>query len=147
MTLRTLVAGVTALGLIAGCGSSSPSLRRLRAQATRVCTRAVDQEARLGAPALPAATEAFLRRGAAVLRPELASLRTLRAPSEQAGAYSAALGSLSRELTILTGTADDLDRGADPLSAVKALQRRLAPVEADDDAAWRTLGVPACVNR
>jgi hypothetical protein len=147
MTARAVVAGVVALALLAGCGSSSPSLTRLRAQATRVCTRAVDQEARLEPPALPAATEAFLRKGAAALRPELTSLRALRAPSEQSGAYSAALGSLTRELTILTATADELHRGADPLSAIKTLQHRLAPVEADDDAAWETLRVPACVNR
>jgi hypothetical protein len=89
----------------------------------------------------------FLRRGIAVLRRELASLRTLRAPSEHAGAYSAALGSLAHELAILTTTARDLDRGAGPLTTVKTLQHRLAPVEAWGDAAWRTLGVPACVNR
>ena len=98
-------------------------------------------------PATPTGTAALLRRGVAVLRPDLAGLRRLRAPSERAGAYSAALGSLARELTILTDTVHDLDRGADPLPMIKTLQDRLAPVEADGDAAWRTLDVPACVNR
>ena len=74
-------------------------------------------------------------------------MRILRAPRERAGAYSAAIGSLAQELMILTGTARDLDRGADPLTTIKTLQHRLAPVEGSGDAAWRTLGVPACVSR
>ncbi len=146
MSTRAVLASVAALA-IAGCGGASESVKQLRAQAGRVCTRALDAGALIEAPAIPAGTMAFLRRGIAVLRPELADLRTLRAPSEQAVAYSSALGALARELTILTAMAHDLDRGADPLSAIKTLQRRLAPVEAGEDAAWRTLDVPACVNR
>jgi hypothetical protein len=140
------LAGVVALA-VSGCGSSSPTMPRFRAQATRVCTRALVQGARIAPPPVPAASAAFLRRGIAVLRPELARLRTVRVPSKQAGAYSAALASLGDELAILTATARDLDRGADPLTTVKTLQHRLAPVEANNDAAWRTLGVPACVSR
>jgi hypothetical protein len=143
---RAALASVVLLA-VAGCGGSSDSMKKLRAQAGRVCTRALDAGALIQPPAIPAATTAFLRRGIAVLRPELAGLRTLRAPSEQAGAYSAALGALDRELAILSETVHDIDRGADPLLAIKTLQRRLAPVEADGDAAWRTLGIPACVNR
>jgi hypothetical protein len=146
MIRRVILAGVATLA-VAGCAAASPTLGRLQAQATRVCTRALGQNVKITAPAVPAQTAAFVRRGIAVLRPELVRLRALRAPSKQAGAYSAALDSLARELAILTSTAHDLDRGADPLTTVKTLQHRLAPVEADNDAAWRTLGVPACVNR
>ncbi len=146
MIRRAIVAGVAAL-VVAGCGATSPTLGHLRAQAGRVCTRALGHEVKIAPPAVPAQTAGFLRRGIAVLQPELAGLRALRAPSAQAGAYSAALDALTRELAILTTTAHDLDRGADPLTSVRTLQHRLAPVEADSDAAWRTLGVPACVNR
>jgi hypothetical protein len=141
-----LLAGVAALAMT-GCGATSPSITRLRAQATRVCKRAEVQSARIAPPPVPARTAPFLRRGIAVLRVELADLHTLRVPRAQAGAYSVAVGALAHELAILTSTAHDLDRGADPLTTIKTLQHRLAPVEADDDAAWRTLGVPACVNR
>ena len=144
MRVRLAAASLAALA-IAGCGGSSPTLAHLQAQASRVCTVAADAD--IGGPAAPAQTSAFLRRGIAALRPELVDLRRLHPPSEEGGAYAAALQSLSRELTILSGTVHDLDRGADPLSTIKTLQHRLAPVEADDDAAWRTLGVPACVNR
>jgi len=146
MIRRAILASVVMLAA-AGCGTASHSIASLRARATRVCTRALVQDARIAPPRVPAQTAAFLRRGIAGLRGELASLRTFSIPRAQAGAYSVALGSLSHELAILTSTAHDLDRGADPLTTIKTLQHRLAPVEADDDAAWRTLDVPACVNR
>jgi hypothetical protein len=68
-------------------------------------------------------------------------------PHAEAGTYSTAVGSLTQELLILTGRVHDLDRGADPVATIKALQRQLEPVEAKGDAAWRTLEVPACVTR
>ena len=146
MRRRAAVASLAALA-VAGCGGSSESMKRLQAQAGRVCTKTLDAGSLIRAPAVPARTSAFLRHGIAVLRPELAGLQRLRPPSEQADEYTAAVGGLDRELTILGLTVHDLDRGADPLSAIKTLQRRLAPVEAREDAAWRALGVPACVNR
>jgi hypothetical protein len=147
MTARVFAtAGAVALA-IAACGAPSVTLVSLRAHATRVCTQAHDRGARIAPPAVPARTAAFLRHGIAVLEPELTGLRTLRVPSEQAGAYAAALQSLTRELTILRTTVHDLDRGSDPVTTIKTLQHRLAPVEADYDAVWRTLDVPACLNR
>jgi hypothetical protein len=146
MKRRALAAGAMALA-VAGCGAPPATLVSLRAQATRVCERAHAQGAKIKPPAVPAQTGTFLRRGIGVLRPELAGLRALRVPHDQSGTYAAALGSLARELTILTATAHNLGRGADPLTEIKVLQRRLAPVEAAADAAWRTLGVPACVSR
>jgi hypothetical protein len=147
MRRRALVAALLAL-VVASCGSgSSGSIDRLRADATRACRQALDRGSRIRAPAIPAQVSTFLRGGLAVLRPELADLRTLRPPSGQAGTYAAALEALERELTILTSTVHDLDRGADPQTTIRTLAHRLRPVEANGDAAWRTLGVPACVNR
>ncbi len=146
MIRRAILASVATLA-VAGCGGTSPTLAQLRTHASRVCDRALTESARIASPPVPAQTAAFLRRGIDVLGPELAALHRLRAPSRQAGAYSAALGSFARELTILTSTAHDLDRGADALTTIKTLQHRLAPAEADSDAAWRTLGIPACVSR
>jgi hypothetical protein len=146
MIRRVLVASAAALAVV-GCGAASPTIARLRAQATRVCMRANAQNARIAPPPVPARTAAFLHRGIAVLRAELARLHALRVPSAQAGPYSVALGELARELAILTSTARHLDRGADPLTTIKTLEHRLAPIEADADAAWRTLGIAACTNR
>lgn len=146
MIRGVLLASVAALAMT-GCGATSPNMARLRAQATRVCVHANAQNARIAPPQVPARTAPFLRRGIAVLRAEFTDLRSLRVPRAQAGAYSVALGTLTHELAILASTSHDLDRGADPLTTIKTLQHRLAPVEADNDAAWRTLDVPACVNR
>ncbi|MBV9802635.1 MAG: hypothetical protein JO130_05570 [Solirubrobacterales bacterium] len=140
------VSGVVALAM-GGCGSSSPTVARFVAQASRICTRALDQGARIAPPAVPAQTGAFLRRGITTLTGELADLRALQVPHAQAGTYGAAVDSLTQALLILTARVHALDRGADPVPTVKSLQRQLAQVEARGDAAWRTLGVPACVTR
>jgi hypothetical protein len=146
--MSRIALAATALALaVAGCGSSSPSTSRLRRQATRICQQALAQSDAIQAPALPSGTAKFLRRGADVLGPELAELRALKPPSDDAGSYSAALAAASRQLRILNGTIRELDRGADPLSVIKPLQRRLAPAESAENAAWRTLDVPACAGR
>jgi hypothetical protein len=146
MRARALAAGAVALA-VAGCGTSSSNWSNVRAEVARECTRAQARGAEIKPPAVPSQTAAFLRRGIAVLGPELSALRAVRVPSEQSGPYSTAVGSIARELAILTDTARGLDRGADPLSTIKVLEDRLAPVEVAGDAAWRTLGVPACVAR
>lgn len=146
MRRRALAAGAVAL-TVAGCGASSSRPGSLRAQAARVCARAQAQGTEIKPPAGAAQTAAFLRRGMAVLGPELTALRGLRVPPAQSGAYSTAVGALAGELALLATATHDLDHGADPLTEIKVLQRRLAPAEGRADAAWRTLGVPACVGR
>jgi hypothetical protein len=143
---RALSLAILAFALT-GCGSSSPSLTRLRRQATGICQRALASSDRIQPPALPSATAPFLRRGASALSTELSELRTVKAPAENAASYSAALAAQSRQLTILEDTVRELDRGADALSAIKTVQRRLAPAESAEDAAWRTLDIPACAVR
>jgi hypothetical protein len=141
------VAVATLALAVSACGGSSASISRLRAHATAICQRAAAQSDGITAPALPSQTAAFLRRGAAVLAPELAELRTLSPPTDEANVYSGALDAESRQLTTLEGTIHDLDRGADPLTVIKPLERRLAPAESADNAAWHTLDIPACVTR
>ncbi|MGH2881482.1 MAG: hypothetical protein ACRDPA_02055, partial [Solirubrobacteraceae bacterium] len=68
-------------------------------------------------------------------------------PANEACTYAAALAAWSRQVTILDDTIRRLDGGADPLSMIKTLQRRLAPTESAENAAWRTLGIPACLSR
>ncbi|HTT31012.1 MAG TPA: hypothetical protein VMG37_21540 [Solirubrobacteraceae bacterium] len=143
---RALSLAVLAFALT-GCGTSSPSLGRLRRQATRICQLTLASSDRIAPPALPSDTAPFLRRGASALSIELSELRTLKAPAANEAPYSAALAAQSRQLTLLDGTIRDLDRGADPVSAIKTLQRRLAPTESAEDAAWRTLDIPACAVR
>lgn len=147
VVIAPAVAALALVVAVAACGGSSQSIGRLRGQATRICQGALAQSDRIAAPSLASDTAAFLRRGTYVLGPELAQLQALRPPSDQAGTYSAALAAASRQVTILDDTIRELDRGADPTSVIKTLQRKLAPTESSEDAAWRTLGIPGCLNR
>lgn len=145
---RRLVAAAAVVSLaISGCGSSSLSAKRLGADATTICGRAALQADRIQPPHAPTGTAAFLEQGAAALTPELAQLRRLKPAAAQKGAYATMLGALESELQLLTTTANGLDRGADPQSAIKTLQERLAPVESDEAAASRQLQIPACMSR
>ncbi|MGI8904203.1 MAG: hypothetical protein ACR2IP_11240 [Solirubrobacteraceae bacterium] len=133
--------------VIGGCGSTSLSTRQFRAGASRACLAAARQAERVPTPGSPAGGAAFLKGGIAALRPELAMLRRLRAPRDLARDYGSALAAISSELDALVATARALDRGDDPVIAIKMLQQRLAPIESAQDGAMRTLEIPACVNR
>lgn len=143
---RAMIAGLAALALGA-CGSTQVSTSQLRADVTRVCARAAAQADRITPPAAPAGGAMFLRRGVRVLTPELAALRTLDVPRAASEAYRSALTAFSQELNVLEAGIRDLDRGADPVAAIKNVQRRLAPLESRQDAAWQALGLPGCMDR
>lgn len=81
------------------------------------------------------------------MTPELTDLRRLHPPRALAPEYEAALSNFANELGALRGAVQRLDGGADPISTTAALQRRLSPIEARADGAWRALDVPACVSR
>jgi hypothetical protein len=140
------LAATVVLGL-AGCGSSPLTTSALRTRATRVCGLASARADRIATPTLPGQGVTFLRRGIAVLQPELNALLKLRPGGQAAGVYATALRAFRRELAIVKVAAESLRHDADPVLAVKTLQRQLAPIEADANAAWDRLEIPACVAR
>jgi hypothetical protein len=133
--------------LLAGCGSAGLSTRQLRRAATQICAAAGRRTARIPAPDNPSGGRVFLERGVSALTPELMGLRRLRAPQALASAYATALGALGRQLSLLRAAIQRLAHGADPVSELRALQRRLAPLEAREDAAWHAVDVPICLSR
>jgi hypothetical protein len=134
--------------LIAGCGGSNKlSLNQLHDQATRVCTLYGNRLSQISPPSAASGGATFLRRGVVWLRPELKQLRTLRPPDDVADVYSTAVNSFSQKLGAVTTTLQNLDRGADPISSMRTLEQRLAPIESSEDGAWKALSIPACVNR
>jgi hypothetical protein len=143
---RAMVAGLAALALGA-CGAAQLSSSQLRADATRVCASAAAQADRIIPPTAPAGGAKFLRRGVRVLTPELAALRSLKVPRGASEAYGSALTAFSDELDVLEAGIRELDRGADPVAAIKTVQQRLAPLESRQDAAWQALGLPGCMDR
>ncbi len=133
--------------VVAGCGSPELSDVQLRSRAAGLCSTANRQAGRIATPATPAAAIAYLDRGIAVFRPELARLRKLRPPSDLASVYGTSVGAFSQQLRELELTVRKLHRGADPVGAIRTLERRLAPLEATEDTAWTSLHVPACLDR
>ncbi len=145
---RAVVASLGAALVLAGCGGTSRlSADQLRAKAAQLCSLAGAQTARIPTPASPAGGEQFLERGIVVLGPELAGLRELKPPTELAQVYSTSISSFSQKLTAMHAAVKEIDSGANPVTAMAALQQRLAPIESAEDGAWQALEVPACLNR
>jgi hypothetical protein len=132
---------------VAGCGSSQLSASDLRTNAMRLCATANQATGRIPSPKSPAGAGTFLKQGIAVMRPELASLEALSPPSDLAQVYGISTHAFAGKLHALDAAVRRLDRGADPVPAVQSLQRRLAPLESEENGAWQALQIPACLNR
>ena len=143
--LPTLLAAVTLT--IAGCGSSSLPDRDLRAAATAMCKHATSRLNGLAQPSSPNAALPFLRRGVAVLGPELSALRRLAPSSGLSSRYASTLAQLATAVGRVRATVALLQRGGDPVGAFGALEQQLSPILASENAGWIALQIPACVNR
>jgi hypothetical protein len=139
--------GLAGALVLAGCGSKPLSTTELTNDATRVCTIASRQTDLIPTPASPAGTAAYLRRGIAVMTPELRGLRALRPSNDVADVYATSLGSFAKQLSYLKDTMRDLAGGEDPVIAIKTLQQELGPIESQENGAWQALEIPACVIR
>jgi hypothetical protein len=132
---------------VAGCGHASLSETQLRTEAARLCAAARRQLDAVATPATPAEGAKFLATGIAVLEPELATLRLLRAPPGISRAYATAISAFSQKLADLQDARDGLAAGGDPVIVIKTLQARLGPAEQRENGAWQSLAIPACTNR
>jgi hypothetical protein len=133
--------------LVSGCGGQPLSSSQLATQATRVCQLAAQQTERIPTPSDPAGSVLYLKRGLAVMAPELEQLRKLRPPDDVADVYRVSLTSFSKKLGYMRDTTRDLARGEDPVIAMRTLQQDLAPIENQENGAWQTLQITACLNR
>ena len=144
---RALLPVSTVALLLAGCGGSGHlSGDQLRSRATALCATAGRQTERIPTPAAPAGGRAFLKRGIDALTPELRALRQLKPPDDLAQVYATGVGAFTQKLSALKAAVRDLDSGTNPVTAMTALQQRLAPIEQAEDGAWQALEVPACMN-
>ncbi len=143
------VAALTAVALlVSGCGASAGlSAAQLRTRARRDCLAAARSLQRIPSPAVYSGAGAFLARGIAVIGPELTALRRLHpAGGVTAAAYSTALDASRAELSAMRLAVRRIDRNADPIATLRALQARLTPLETRADAAWRSLGLGVCAD-
>lgn len=148
MSGRGACAPALILALVAvGCGGSSAVVApQLRARAASVCTVATQRLNRIPTPQVPSEGSAFLRRGIAALRPELATLSAMHPGGDLGAHFDAARKATAQELDVLQSSLKGLTAGNDPIVAVKTLQTQLAPLEKQARAAWRALGVPDCAD-
>jgi hypothetical protein len=142
-----LGAGVAVALGFAGCGGDTLSSQDLRTKATTVCSAAMKQINLIAMPNSSTGGIAFLRRGAAILRPELTALAMLHPPHAAATTYANSLGGLTQTVSVLDATAAGLTRGDDPAVAFKSLQQQLAPIELQANQGWQALEIPACAIR
>ncbi|HUO73096.1 MAG TPA: hypothetical protein VMU39_20175 [Solirubrobacteraceae bacterium] len=143
-----LAAALTAATLmVSGCGSQALSDGQLATQATRLCQLATLQTDRIPTPTDPSDSALYLQRGIAVMDGELAQLRKLHAPDDVADVYTVSINSFAKKLSYMRDTVHDLAKGEDPVLAVRTLQQDLEPVEAQENGAWRTLQINACLSR
>jgi hypothetical protein len=138
---------VVVLIALAGCGGISLSDRDLRADATAVCSAANAHGARLAVPRSPTAGAPFLSKGAALLAAELRALGGLGPPSDLAARYNATLAEFGATVTDVRTAIARIRRGGDAAGAFEALELKLAPAVAQENASWRALQIPACVGR
>jgi hypothetical protein len=132
--------------LLIGCGKQALSDRELVKQATRICQLAGMQTSEIPAPTAPEGSAAYLKHGIAVMGPELVQLRKLRPSDDFTSVYAVSVNSFATKLGYLRDTVRDLAHGEDPVIAMSVLQQDLAPIERQEDAAWKTLQVSACLN-
>jgi hypothetical protein len=143
---RALLVGVL-LAALAGCGSASLSTQALRADAAAVCERASERLSPIPQPSSAAAALPFLRRGVAVLGPELAALRRLPPPPGLSTRYHATLADFGTAVQMVRGTIAVLARGGDAVASFASLEHELSPIVAGENTGWRTLQIAACVSR
>jgi hypothetical protein len=142
-----LGAGVAlALG-VAGCGGDTLSSQDLRTKATTVCSAATKRINLIAMPTSSTGGITFLKRGAAILRPELAALVRLHPPRAATTTYAGSLSGLTQAVSALDATVAGLARGDDPAVAFKSLQQQLAPIELQANQGWQALDIPACAIR
>lgn len=142
-----LLALAALLLALAGCGDDALTAQQLHARAGAICTRAAAATDRVPLPNTPAHGERFLRQGLARMRPAAAQLAGLKPPAPLRARYERALRLGGRELALIARHERAIAHGDDVIDTYRRLDAALAPLVREENAAWRGLGVPACVRR
>ncbi len=147
MVARVATTAVAVVGL-AGCGGGGRlSSSDLTNQASQICNLAARQIDRIKTPSAPSGSAAFLQQGLVALTPELKQLRKLQPPEDAQDVYKTAIDSSAKKLALLRTAAAQITGGADAVTTMQSLEQQLAPVVQQENQAWKSLGIPACVSR
>lgn len=132
---------------LAGCGDDALGSAQLHARATAICARTAAATDRVAVPNTPAQGGRFLREGLAQLRSATTQLAELRASSQLRERYGRAVQLARQEVALIARHQRAIARGDDVILTYRRLERALAPLVRQENAAWRGLGIPACVRR
>jgi hypothetical protein len=136
---------VLALG---ACGDDSLSAQELHTRASDVCTRTATATDRIAVPSTPDEGDRFLAQGIARLRPAVAALRALKAPSDVRERYDRAVQLAAQEVALIARYERAIaGGGGDVIDTFRRLQAALEPLTRQENAYWRALQLPACVRR
>ena len=143
-TALTLACVLLAAILVAGCGGSSLSNGQLHTDVTRICSLTTVRTNRIPTPDSPAASATFLDRGIAALTPELEGLQALHPSGDDANVYRSTVNTFAEKVRALKDAERGIDRGDDPVRTLQELQRKLGPLESQENGGWDALQLPAC---
>jgi hypothetical protein len=135
--------------LVRGCGGGDDALsaEELRARASVICVRVTEATDRVAVPNAPAGGARFLAEGAELMRPAVRQLGELEPPEELRERYDAAVAMAAREVEMIARAERQIRADGAVISEFRALQRTLGPLVERENAAWRALGIRACVRR
>ena len=143
-----LIAAALAAVVLAGCGGSDHRLsaQAYRAQATRICNDSRRQTAALGKPQTTRQFKAFLERGIAVTRRNVARLQRLRPPKDLQAAHDGIVAGERQGLAQLQRLSAQLHGDGRDVVVLKRAQPALSRLSAAADARYRAAGLPACAQ-
>jgi hypothetical protein len=138
------VCALSAATLVSGCGGSPLSNDQLHTDATRICSLTTARTNGIPTPGSPAASATFLDRGIAALTPELEGLQALHPSGDDADVYKSTVKTFAEKVRALKDAQHGIDRGDDPVRTLQELQRKLGPLESQENGGWDALQLPAC---
>lgn len=126
-------------------GGGGEDAAAYRGEATKICNAAEKEIAALGKPASKPALARYLDGSLAAANRYLARLRRLDPPPALRSLHQRVVGIVEQEVALIGRLAAQVDAGADPAAALRAVEDELDALDVKEDAVWRKLGVTACL--
>jgi len=117
-----------------------------RSQASAICTKTDKALNKIPAPKSAAQIGKYFDAVLVAIEAQYASLGKLSVPSSLAASVSKALTAEKTQITGIRVLADQIRKGADPLKAMKTLDKTMTTAGNAEDAAWKKLKISACYS-
>jgi len=154
--IKLLVPIAAASLLLAGCGgsggsttapatpSSASSSPAYVAAADAICSRQLAQLNKLPRPTTPEGALTYLPRALPIMRREVTSLETVKAPASEQAQFAAGLATARKLSTLLGDLLHKLHSGIVEVSALTELQTQTEALRGNLDAHFRGAGLAQC---